>query len=371
VTLKTRAEIQQLIQIRDEIFDTDRDGEVSETEFLDNYVHVADELVSFGIETAKDLGYWTTDYKPGTEVLKAPDGEYDVIANPVSRRYGAMTDYRNGELADAALRIEGSQPESVALLSSLEGEWDDFYRTVANLSLEKIREEFANQVESPVWESIWYSGLDPKGIAGAFTDEDLDALKNGIILQMFFKEKNISYRQEQKNFGNFLAQHGARNGNCNVLCTLALHLLQRIDDLNFAPILIPNHVTLAVKTSLGTLYLDPALGMGFKTPEYYDKRGTKTVERRSLEMPVEPWEILAVAHLDTAIAKRSHGDMDGYIHELEISLEICPKNPMAHYDLGMALAERGDAKSAREHFRKALESSPGFEPALRAFNGTP
>lgn len=46
-------------------------------------------------------------------------------------------------------------------------------------------------------------------------------------------------------------------------------------------------------------------------------------------------------------------------------LRLCPGNPAAHNDLGVALMLRGDYAEARKHFGHALKLDPGYIPARR------
>lgn len=372
MTLKTRAEIQRLIQIRDEVLDTNHNAEVSEAELMGNYASVADELESFGIETVKDLRYWTSYYRPNTEVKKGLDGEYAPVERSDSLRFQAVSAYENNELMDAALQIEGNQDaandQATSQLVRWEDDWRKFYDQHVDMTQNEIRRQFVQQIEDGAWGSFWYDGLTPEACAAAFNAADLKAIKNSLILQIFYTEKKISYEKDQNRFHELLTESEPHQGNCNVLATLALHLLKVVDDDSIAPLLIPEHVTLCVNTSQGSIYLDPAADLGFRTPNYYEKRGARDPIRRNLEAPVEPWEILTATYTDSALVKSKNNDFEGSIKDLNSALEICPENMFAHMNLGVNYEAMGDRQAAMEHYRKAIDISPTYKPALEAYN---
>jgi len=58
-------------------------------------------------------------------------------------------------------------------------------------------------------------------------------------------------------------------------------------------------------------------------------------------------------------------DLDRKIALMREGLRLCPNNPAAHNDLGVALMLRGNDGEAERHFRHALQLDPGYVPARR------
>ena len=52
------------------------------------------------------------------------------------------------------------------------------------------------------------------------------------------------------------------------------------------------------------------------------------------------------------------GDVDGAMQQYRIALEENPFQDTAHYNLGRALAARGDAAEAIQHYQKAVDVKP-------------
>jgi tetratricopeptide (TPR) repeat protein len=47
-------------------------------------------------------------------------------------------------------------------------------------------------------------------------------------------------------------------------------------------------------------------------------------------------------------------------------LQVEPKNPGIHFNLGVALGNKGELKEAIEHFRRAVYLKPDYEEARRS-----
>ena len=63
---------------------------------------------------------------------------------------------------------------------------------------------------------------------------------------------------------------------------------------------------------------------------------------------------------------RARGEFAAAIQKLRLSIEADPTNPMAHFDLGLALASLGEWEAGIEALKQALEVDPEFEPAKQA-----
>lgn len=71
------------------------------------------------------------------------------------------------------------------------------------------------------------------------------------------------------------------------------------------------------------------------------------------------------SYFDRAARARN---LDSKIALMREGLRLCPQNPAAHNDLGVALmlrGERGDYREAAAHFRHALRIDPDYVPARR------
>jgi len=58
-------------------------------------------------------------------------------------------------------------------------------------------------------------------------------------------------------------------------------------------------------------------------------------------------------------------DLDRKITLMREGLRLCPNNPAAHNDLGVALMLRGNYGEAERHFGHALDLDPAYAPARR------
>ncbi len=64
------------------------------------------------------------------------------------------------------------------------------------------------------------------------------------------------------------------------------------------------------------------------------------------------------------MARREH-NMHEKIELMQQGLRYCPNNPAAHNDLGLAYMRIGNRTAAIQHFRRALQIDPSYEPARR------
>ncbi len=68
-------------------------------------------------------------------------------------------------------------------------------------------------------------------------------------------------------------------------------------------------------------------------------------------------------HSLRASARVAKGDVDGAIASYKKALELDPKSPLAHYNLGFALGAKGDQDGAIASYKKALELDPKLAEA--------
>lgn len=377
--LKTSAEIAHLRETIETTLDRDRDGVVSNAELADNYALADDELKSYGIDgtNARALHFFTTKYQPGTEVELTADGEYVQTNAPQSLRAESLTAYENGDLMDAALNAEGvNVATALQILLPMEDKWLALHDR-SSFNPKTVRNDFAKYSEKSSWEEM---GLDPATVADKFTADDLHSLYDGVLLMKFISQEKILYDKEQVSFSKFLKgrqradmsdmtgqrQQTVHDGTCTVVVTWALHLLKLIENKNFKVMIISDHVTLCVSTSQGPIYLDPAAGMGFQPPSYYDNRSIKERIRRGREDPAEPWQVLSAVYGNIAAGFMNSGNSAMAEKYYQAALEIYPEDVTTHCDYGNLLKRRGDKSGARAHYNKALAINPHYERAKKA-----
>eukprot|EP00887_Chlorella_sp_A99_P005978 scaffold27.g5978.t1 len=79
-------------------------------------------------------------------------------------------------------------------------------------------------------------------------------------------------------------------------------------------------------------------------------------------LPPEVAAAQAVIHTDLGTQKKLQGQ-DGWEEHYRVAVEACPTYAPAHYNRGVAAAERGDADAAAAHYRRATELEPRYAEA--------
>ena len=82
----------------------------------------------------------------------------------------------------------------------------------------------------------------------------------------------------------------------------------------------------------------------------------ETLYRTTIDRNPDCW----LAHSNLGLALAGRGQVDEAIVHFRKALELKPNNAEAHNNLGMALAGRGQSDEALTHYRKALEIKPGY-----------
>jgi tetratricopeptide (TPR) repeat protein len=72
-------------------------------------------------------------------------------------------------------------------------------------------------------------------------------------------------------------------------------------------------------------------------------------------------EQAAAFALNRGVEKLGTGDVDGAIGDLTEAVRLAPELPRAHYQLALALRQRGAHAKAREHFAEAQRLAPYLE----------
>lgn len=70
--------------------------------------------------------------------------------------------------------------------------------------------------------------------------------------------------------------------------------------------------------------------------------------------------VAAKEHFDKGVQHTMKGETEEAIKEFEATLQIDPKSPEAHNNLGFAYFDKGDIDKAVEHQKKALEGNPNL-----------
>lgn len=390
--LKTRAEIDRLI----EIVDANRDGEVSTDELaaVDKYALVAEGL---GITDYESLHFFTTLYKPGTEVVRNADGTYIATDEPQSLRAECVAAYEDNFLLDAILNIEGRDVETMEpALQKMEEDWVALHYEESRrpFNTKTVRENFVKYSQKNSFDEM---GLKVDDVAAKFSTADLKLLKEGVTLMEFVAQQNVFYDYPQMDFFKFIEGYEkvdlstmerrkeiGHNGTCTVVVAWALHFLKLVENKNIELLLISDHVTLCIQTSQGPVYLDPAGGQGFQPPYYYDSGfwgPNKTVHRGS-EDALESWQIFAAVYgnIGSSYIKRA-SQIEGFdesaragrdvhyknaLKYFGAALEIYPDDVTANYNYGRTLARLDDREGARHYYNRALAINPHYQQALTA-----
>jgi protein O-GlcNAc transferase len=66
--------------------------------------------------------------------------------------------------------------------------------------------------------------------------------------------------------------------------------------------------------------------------------------------------------VSVGVRKLSAGDSAGAIERFREALRLAPDNPLAHYQLGLALRKTGAETEARSHFAEAHRLAPHLRP---------
>jgi tetratricopeptide (TPR) repeat protein len=74
-------------------------------------------------------------------------------------------------------------------------------------------------------------------------------------------------------------------------------------------------------------------------------------------------QYLAIIHYNIGIALRQRGNVDEAIAEYQKALQINPEHAAAHINLGSEFLQKGKADEAIAHFQKALQINPGYGQA--------
>jgi Tfp pilus assembly protein PilF len=58
----------------------------------------------------------------------------------------------------------------------------------------------------------------------------------------------------------------------------------------------------------------------------------------------------------------SVGDVDGAISQFRSAIQSQPESAVAHYQLGLALSQKGEKDAGQKEFQKAVELDPNLKP---------
>ena len=87
-----------------------------------------------------------------------------------------------------------------------------------------------------------------------------------------------------------------------------------------------------------------------------------TLYRTTIDRNPDCW----MAHYNLGLALADRGQLDEAIDHYKKAMEIQPDYAEAHYNLGIALASRGQLDEAIAHYKKAIEIQPDIAQAVEA-----
>ena len=107
----------------------------------------------------------------------------------------------------------------------------------------------------------------------------------------------------------------------------------------------------------GTLVVAGLMACAWQQTWYW--RDSETLWTRTLACDAQN----PLAHIQLGLVLANRGQADEAIFHYRKALEIMPDSELAHNNLGNRLAARGQVDEAIAHYRKALEIKPDFEEA--------
>lgn len=66
----------------------------------------------------------------------------------------------------------------------------------------------------------------------------------------------------------------------------------------------------------------------------------------------------------TGVQQFRQGDVDGSIQKFREAITLSPDFALAHFQLGLALRQKGDLAQSNEEFAKAAQLDPHLKPPL-------
>ncbi|PYV25718.1 MAG: hypothetical protein DMG24_08680 [Acidobacteria bacterium] len=144
------------------------------------------------------------------------------------------------------------------------------------------------------------------------------------------------YAQAHSILGSVLRQKGDLEG--------------ALDELHQAVALDANDA--AAHQSLGTVYRQK--GDTAKAQEEFQKAETLNKAQMNLQA--------ATLTTNTGAKQLRNGDLEGAIEKFHAALKLSPDFAAAHFQLALALRQKGDARQATEEFEKAYRLDPHLKP---------
>ncbi len=370
--VKTQAEIERLVEITREAgaFGIDDTTVTQDPAFLDRYGLASAEFEKWGIYDAQGLNYWTQEYQPNTEVIQNADGSYTETLKPQSLRGDSVTAYDKGDLARAAIDIEGGTDAKKKLakdnLGKLEVEWGRFLKDeLKYFSKDVFAANFKDHCANVQWEN---AGMVPGKVAAKFSDAELKSL---FVMSrwLYFANLHGITAGERSSLSEVLAS-GSYSGSVGPRIALTLHMLKLAGEYSCNVVFLPDFITIGIDTSQGTVYLDPGRvnstkrenNIGFMPPDYFDKRPVGKM-RRLGEPSAQPWQILSDSYNVTGMKYFEAEEYQSARTEFESALEICPENQNALVNLAKTLYELGDTQAAIECLNDVLALNEEYTDA--------
>ena len=113
-----------------------------------------------------------------------------------------------------------------------------------------------------------------------------------------------------------------------------------------------------------------ALGMVYRRQG--DLKGAATEFQRTEDLNKRRVSLqTAKLATNTGVAQLRQGDVDSAIAKFRAALKAAPDFPGEHYQLGLALLEKGERAEAMAEFAKAHQLDPHLQPPLEGSAGAP
>ena len=148
---------------------------------------------------------------------------------------------------------------------------------------------------------------------------------------------------------SFVADHYQYLACLGIIAIVAAALTSLIDRLALPQRVVGHVACMALLTTLAVLTWR-------QSRTYAD---AETLYRATIDRNPDCW----LAHNNLGLILAGRGEVDEAIAHFQKALDIQPDHVQAHNNLGLALADRGESDEAIAHYRKALDLKPDFAEA--------
>ncbi|HLD46124.1 MAG TPA: tetratricopeptide repeat protein, partial [bacterium] len=287
-----------------------------------------------------------------------------------SLRARCKSAYDDGFLMDVALQIDGAKGTDLDTFSNQISGWETQWQSYFNqrmgeleagrISMQNLAAVFRGACHAERWSK---AGLDPIKFFDNLNEDEKKTVYEAILLRYYFKNMiRLRWDEDQSDTTVFMK---TKKGNCTVLNVMAQHMLRTTGSNLYRSLILPNHITLTLQTSQGQLYFETSGDLLFYPPGYYEKLTDHEFIRRNDQTEIEPWQTLGAVYSNAGYRAVLDRDWEKARVALEAALDIVPDSTNANHFMGKTLMQLGDREGAIRHFRRALDSSPGYTDSQR------